>query len=304
MRNIFPDWLNVLLSKNFKLEHFDEIRIRRNQPIQINYRGRNVELKNENEIYPTPIFANEDLINYILEHATNQSIYAFQDQIKNGFIITDNGIRIGLCGTAVSSNEKITMIKNITSLNIRIAHVIKNCSDDIIGYLTSNDSVKNTLIVSPPGAGKTTMLRDIICKLSNRATNIMVIDEKSEIAGSGVCFNLGKNVDIMQEANKKFCFYNAIRVMNPNIIICDEIISSEDVEGLKFAIQSGINVIATVHAKNIDDLKQKPNLKELLQENFIDRFVVLSKRNGAGTVEGVFDNKKFAIYLPYLRWKN
>lgn len=303
MKSILPEWLYELIVKNFSLEDIQEIRIRRNQPIQICFKGKIFELKSDAGLYLKPVIVNQELIDYVISLLTKQSLYAFEDQIKNGYIVTENGIRVGICGTAVVKDDQISFIKNISSLNIRIGHNIRGCCDEIASFLISNGSVKNTLIISPPGAGKTTMLRDIIFKLSNdfNVSNIMVIDEKFELSGENGRFNLGKNVDVFQAGNKNFAFYNSIKVMNPNVIVTDELVTSKDIEGVEFAIGSGVNVIASVHSKSIDELKNKPSLEKIFKNKLFDRFIVLSKRNGVGTIEGVFDENQFALYLPYLR---
>lgn len=303
MKSILPEWLYSLLVNQYSLENIQEIRVRVNQPIQICYKGKVIELKANSGLYLKPIYAQKELVDYIIAAATKRSLYAFDEQIKNGYIVTENGIRIGLCGTAVCSNDKITLIKNLTSLNIRIGHNKIGCSSEIINYIVSNGQVKNTLIISSPGAGKTTMLRDIICKLSNNfdMPNILVVDEKFEIAGENQNFSLGKNVDIMQGSNKNFAFYNGIKVMNPSVIATDEIIDKSDIEGIKFAIKSGVSVLATVHANSLDELKSKQYFSELVKEKYFERFLVLSKRNGVGTIEGVFDENNFALFLPYLK---
>lgn len=303
MRKLLPEWLFQHLSQNYKLCDIQEIRVRKNQPIQICYKGKMVELKSDAGIYQKPIYATNEILEYIVAVATKNSLYAFDEQIKNGYIITDNGIRIGLCGTAVVNSGKISLIKKISSLNIRIGHNIVDCSSEIIHFVVTNKSVKNTLILSAPGEGKTTLLRDIVLKLSNKFNipNIMVIDEKFELSGENQSFDLGKNVDVMQGANKKFSFFEAIKVMNPNVIVTDELVSDDDIEGVKFAIKSGVKVIATVHSKNLDELKTKPYFEKLLSEKYFERFIILSKRNGVGTIEGVFDDKSFALYLPYLK---
>ena len=303
MKNILPEWLFEYLSQNYHLDEIQELRIRKNQPIQICYKGKMIELKSNSGLYLKSLYATADIIEYIISVATKQSLYAFSDQIKNGYIVTDNGLRIGLCGTAVMNDDKIKFIKNITSLNVRVGHNIVDCSNEIIGYIVSCKKVKNTLIISSPGEGKTTMLRDIINKLSNRYNipNIMVIDEKFELSGENQKFNLGKNVDVMQGSTKKFAFFDAIKVMSPNVIVTDEIITEEDVCGVQFAVRSGVSVIATAHARTIDELKTKKYFEKLISEKYFERFIVLSKRDGIGTIEGVFDENSFALYLPYLR---
>lgn len=303
MKNILPDWLFQNLSQNYKLCDIQEIRIRKNQPIQICYKGKMIELKSDTGIYLKPLYASAEMLEQIVLVATKHSLYAFDEQIRNGYIITENGIRIGLCGTAVVKDGKISLIKKISSLNIRIGHNVVDCSNDIIHFVVSGQKVNNTLILSAPGEGKTTLLRDIVLKLSNKFNipNIMVVDEKFEVAGETQNFDLGKNVDVMQGTNKKFAFFEAIKVMNPSVIATDELVTEEDIEGVKFAIKSGVSVVATVHAKNIDELKSKPYFEKLILDNYFERFIVLSKRNGVGTIEGVFNEKSFALFLPYLK---
>lgn len=305
MKNILPDWLFQNLSQNYKLCDIQEIRIRKNQPIQICYKGKMIELKSDTGIYLKPLYASAEMLEQIVLVATKHSLYAFDEQIRNGYIITENGIRIGLCGTAVVKDGKISLIKKISSLNIRIGHNVVDCSNDIIHFVVSGQKVNNTLILSAPGEGKTTLLRDIVLKLSNKFNipNIMVVDEKFEVAGETQNFDLGKNVDVMQGTNKKFAFFEAIKVMNPSVIATDELVTEEDIEGVKFAIKSGVSVVATVHAKNIDELKSKPYFEKLILDNYFERFIVLSKRNGVGTIEGVFNEKSFALFLPYLKWE-
>ena len=302
MRNLLPEWLYSIISLKYNLNDIQEIRIRNNQVIKICYKGKYIDLMNDAGLYLKPINATSELIEYIISVATKQSMYAFDDQIKKGYIVTNNGIRIGLCGTAVVKNNEVSFIKKISSLNIRIAHKILGCSEPIINYLVSNGKVSNTLIVSSPGAGKTTLIRDIVEKLSNDylVNNIMVIDEKFELGGEQAVFNLGANVDLMQGANKKFAFYEAIKVMNPSVIITDEIISYEDVEGILFAMGSGVQVIATIHADSLESLKDKSYIKDLIKEKRFKRIILLSKRNGVGTIEGVFNENFNALFLPSL----
>ena len=301
MKNLLPTWLYLAISKEFPEEYVYELRVRLNKPLLINFKGRPYELIINDGTSNEPYIASGDLISYIVSVATKQSLYAYAEQIKKGYISTDNGVRIGLCGTGVYNDENLSMLKQITSLNIRFGHKIYGCSKDIIKFVLDGDTVKNTLIISPPGAGKTTLLRDLIFKLSNEfcIQNILVVDERFELAGLAQEFDLGNNVDVISGTNKKFAFTDGLKVMNPSVIVADEIADEEDIESIKSASTSGVKVIATAHAKNIEELNKRKNFENFVSD-FFERVVVLSKRNGVGTIEGVFTPSGKCVFVPYL----
>ena len=302
MKNLLPTWLYLAISKEFPEEFVYELRIRLNKPLLINFKGRMFELKLSDGLKTSIYVANEDLISYIVSVATKQSLYAYAEQIKKGFISTDNGVRIGLCGTAVYENESLMMLKKITSLNIRFGHKICGCSSNIIKFLLDGDLVKNTLIISPPGAGKTTLLRDLSYKFAEEffIQNILVVDERFELAGVNQEFDLGKTVDVISGVSKQFAFKEGVKVMNPSVIVADEVAEEDDIDSIKFASKSGVRVIATAHANSIEELKGKRYFKEIFDQRYFERVIVLSKRNGVGTIEGVFNEQNKPIFVPYL----
>lgn len=303
MLKILPDWLAEKITTNYVFDYVYEIRVRLNKPISINYKGKYQNICERDGYRVYPVIANADLIRHIVNMSTKQSMYAYNNQIKNCYISAGFGVRIGVCGTAVYNGNDISTIKNITSLNIRIPHDVKNCSNKIID-LICDTKVKNTLIISPPGAGKTTMIRDIVSKLSNEKniTNILVVDEREEISfgQDGISFTLGDYVDVVLSSKKSFAFNECLKTMNPSVIVTDEISGEEDIVSIKQAIKSGVSVIATAHALGIYDLKGKLYFKEILEQKFFERIIVLSKRNGVGTIECVYDENLHGIYLPLI----
>ena len=304
MISIFPEWLNAILSKNFVESYIFEVRIRIGKPIMVNYKGKYYSLEEKNGYNNMTVYATSELVEFVLKSATKQSIYAYNDQIKHCYIQADAGIRIGVCGTVVYNMSEVSTIKNIVSLNVRIAHQVPGCSEKIINLLCYNGLVKNTLVISPPGAGKTTLIRDIAYKLSNekKIDNILVVDERFEIAAGGTTQDLdvGLFSDVISGSEKRFAFNEALKTMSPKVIVTDEISTEEDIESVKCAIKSGVKVVATAHAESINDLKSKKYFTSTLQEKYFERIIVLSNRFGVGTIDGVFDENLRVMYMPYL----
>ena len=303
MQSIFPEWLYKKLTRDYLIDFIYEVRLRVGKPIAVHYKG-NYENITINDNYQTKnIIATKELIDYVFTSATKHSLYAYNSEIKEGYVTTDSGIRIGLCGQVVYDKNEVATIKNITSMNIRISHQVKNCSARIIDFVAQNGIVKNTLIVSPPGAGKTTMIRDIVSKLANEKNiqNILVVDERFEIIGCGNgIFEVGDGVDVVSGASKDFAFSRCLKTMNPSVIVTDEISSEKDIEEIKQATRSGVSVVATAHADGLNELRQKRFFSKLIEEKIFERFVVISKRCGAGTIELVADANLKGLYIPYL----
>lgn len=303
MFNIFPEWLYNKIAGDYLKDYIYEVRIRVGKPIVICYKGCYEKITINNGLKKNFIIATKDLIEYIVGMATKHSLYAYNNEIKQGYITTDSGIRIGICGQVVYDDKEVVTIKNISSLNIRIAHQVVNCSVSVIDLIVQNGRVKNTLIISPPGAGKTTMIRDIVTKLSNEKSipNILVIDERYEIAGVGeYSFNLGDGVDVISGAEKDYAFSNTIKTMSPTVMVTDEISNEKDIEEICQVARSGVSIIATAHAESVNDIKYKKYLSKLLDNKIFERIVVLSKRRGVGTVELVVDENLKGLYLPYI----
>ncbi|MDD4110143.1 MAG: stage III sporulation protein AA [Clostridia bacterium] len=294
---ILPAHIYSATIENINYSQLNEIRLRVEKPIIV-YLGGQAYFLSENGItnnIGSSIICKKEDIESIVFRSSECSIYAVNEQIKKGFLTISGGIRIGLSGTAVCENYEVKTIKNFNSLVIRIPHKVKNCSLMAFKYILEDNRLHNTLIISPPGAGKTTFLRDFISQLSQRniCFNVLVLDERGELAAineSGESILESNFTDILSFISKADGFLLGIRALNPNLIVCDEIGAEEDVKAIEYACSCGVSVIASVHAGSIAELKQKPNFNTLLSKKLFDRYVVLSSREGPGTCEGIFDS--------------
>lgn len=276
--NIYQIFSN-LFKENIKItEEIQEIRMRTNRPILLKLREKDLILQYN---------ISQAEILQILERLCENSIYAYKNQICAGFITVKGGHRVGLTGSCVIENGKISNIKYISSLNFRIAREVLNCSTKVLREIIDieNKTIYNTIIVAPPGKGKTTVLRDIIRRLSNGIDEINfkgktcgVVDERGEIAAmyKGVAQNdIGIRTDIIENINKNQGIHMLIRTMSPEIIACDEIGSKEDVEAIHYALFSGVKGIFTMHGKNVEDIKNNKQIYELIESREIQKIVFL-----------------------------
>ena len=221
-------------------------------------------------------------IDSVIERATNASVHTAQSSIAKGFINCSGGIRIGLCGTGIIDKDKVTGMRGISSLAIRIPHEIRGCGQAAIDKVKA-DTVGSVLILSPPGYGKTTFLRECIRQLSDSGKRVSVADERGELAAvhRGVPqFDLGKASDIMSDVPKAQAVMMLLRAMNPQIIAMDEISSPEDVEAAETASGCGVRIIATAHAADKSELYRRPVYRRLLELGVFKNTVVIENRCG------------------------
>jgi stage III sporulation protein AA len=279
-------------------DRLQEIRIKIGKPLIIQLGTREVVCRYN------PDF--EDL-NTIIKRISNYSIYAFEEEMKRGYITISGGHRIGICGRCVIEKGEVKTIKDISSLNIRICREIPGCSKNLMKFILEEDSVINSIIISPPKCGKTTLIRDITRNISNgvdsmsfHGKKVCVIDERSEI---GACsagvpqLDVGIRTDVMDGCLKSEGIMMAIRSMSPDVIVCDEIGSHKDMESIVTALNSGVNLITTIHGFGIEDLYSRPVFKDIVENKVFKRAVVLSGKKGAGTVEYIYDfSDKEKIY--------
>ncbi len=302
LEKILPTDLYELLSKTLNYNLLFEIRLRLSKPISVNYGNKMYFLSPEGlcNDEENAIICTKSLIDSIILKSSNFSLYSVNEDIKRGFITLNSGVRIGVCGEVVDENGHTVTVKNFNSINIRFPHEVKNCSLNVLNHIFEDGQVLNTLVLSSPGAGKTTFIRDLCYQIGKRnfPLNLLLLDERNEIAGLNKgepSMDVGKFTDIYQFSTKKMGFENGIRSMNPNVIVTDEIGTKEDVESLMFASNCGVSIIATTHAKDILDLKEKKQFSEILARHLFKRYVVLTAKNGVGSIEGVYDENLIRI---------
>ena len=227
----------------------------------------------------TPIsdaLVGSDDLNCVIERATSASVHTAQSSIAKGFINCAGGIRIGLCGTGVIDRGEVAGMRAISSLAIRTPHEIRGCGQAVIDRLAASSG--NVLILSPPGYGKTTFLRECIRQMSDAGQRVSVADERGELAAvyRGIPqFDLGKSSDVMSDVPKAQAVMMLLRAMNPQVIAMDEISSPEDIGAAETASGCGVRIIATAHAAGRSELQVRPIYKKLLEHGMFGSLIVI-----------------------------
>lgn len=301
---LFPvesrEWWQEVAKQAKRLQ---EIRLRADMPLTIlvdnrerfvDMQGRIVDMPGE-AVRPAP----EELEN-MLKHLCRYSVYAFADEIRQGFLTVQGGHRVGLAGQVILDGEgRIKNMKYIRYLNIRIAHQIKGAADALMPCLYEKGRLLSTLLISPPGGGKTTLLRDIIRQVSDGTVygpgvNVSVVDERSEIAGSylGVSQNdVGIRTDVLDGCPKVEGMMRLIRSMAPQVLAVDEVGSLADAQALQMAGGCGCRLLATIHGGSMEEVRQKNYMRYVMEQGLFDRYVLMDRRQGACRIVEIYDGE-------------
>jgi len=291
------------------LQKLEEIRFRAEKPVMLSTSGGQFFLGNNGQLLKfsnDALFISTQDVHKTLEMMCEFSVYAFEEDIKNGFLTLKGGHRVGISGRTVTENGGVKTIKDISSLNIRISKEILGCAGKIIKYIIKdNKNIYNTLLISPPKCGKTTMLRDITRLLGDGdkelgfdSMKVSLIDERSEIAAcyKGVPQNhIGVSTDILDGCPKQEGMLMMLRSMSPQIIITDEIGSTGDYEAIQKIYNAGVSVVTSAHGYNISELKSRQEVLRLIEGNFFDRFIVLDNSKGPGTLKEIVDGSTMEV---------
>ncbi len=294
-RILSRDIRQTLQRQSLQYDKLQEIRLRIGRPLMMLY--ANYEWIFEDIV-------KKESFQETLEYISNYSLYAYENELKQGFITIEGGHRVGMAGQVVIENGKVKNLKQISSMNIRVAHEVLNCADIVFPYIAEGRRMCHTLIISPPRCGKTTLLRDIIRQISNgnrwiKGCTVGVVDERSEIGGCymGVPQNqIGIRTDILDCCPKAEGMLMLIRAMSPDVIAVDEIGSPEDVHALEYAMHCGCKMIATVHGRTMEEIRKKPLFEELVKMHRFERYIVLGNRQRIGEIEGIYDARGSLLF--------
>lgn len=314
LSKIFPAGLRERMAGIALMEEgYTEVRFRCNAPVTLQKGKEEVFLhthmgltKHREEAY---IISNNE-IREMMEYISNFSVYAYEDEMRQGFLTIQGGHRVGICGKVVLQDGKIKTIRNISFLNLRLAREKRGCAGNLLPYLFEQDScgeerLMHTLILSPPGCGKTTLLRDLIRNCSNgveyieertkqrrtfRGHKVGVIDERSEIAA---CYNgipqndLGIRTDVMDSCPKTIGMELLLRSMSPEIIAVDELGGAEDIAMIKKSIYCGCTILATAHGEDSEEWFYNGGMKKRIGESLFERYVFLENGRVPGQIKEI-----------------
>jgi stage III sporulation protein AA len=301
------DVRRMLLKSGLHAGRLQEVRMRAGQPLLLLYDGQEYGLTRDGRMthrIEESFRVTKKELNETLECVSGYSLYAFEEEMKQGYITVQGGHRVGLAGKVVMDGGRIQCIRHISFLNVRLSHQICGCADDVLPYLIRDGAVADTLIISPPRCGKTTLLRDLIRQISNgtkmlSGKTVGVVDERSELGGSyqGIPQNdLGMRTDVLDCCPKSEGMLLLLRSMAPQVIAVDEIGDARDGEAIESAIHCGCRLLATVHGNSVEDIRARPFLGNLVKNHVFERYIVLARGLQAGIVHEICDGDGRRLY--------
>jgi stage III sporulation protein AA len=289
------------------VQTLEEIRIRRERPIELLYRGQSVWLAAAGGVTAdvrAARIASATFCRQLLDHLTQHSVYSYEEQLRRGYFTIAGGHRVGCSGQTTLAGGVVKLIREVSGFNIRLAREKKEFAAKLLPWLYDGKKgmYLHTLIASPPQHGKTTLLRDLVRKVSdgyvdNTNTRISgrkvgLVDERSEVAGcaAGVPqFDVGLRTDVLDQCPKAEGMMMLIRAMSPHVVAVDEIGRAEDAAAIHEALLAGITVFATIHAGHIQEVMNRSLLRPLFEQQLFQRYVMLQRKEGTHTHIKIYD---------------
>lgn len=286
----------IFLQRGISFETLQEIRMRAGKPLFLFYGETEKMLLQQNG---QAHMVTQSELRETMQYISHYSLYAYENELRQGFLTIEGGHRIGVSGKAVLEKGQIKTMQYISSVNIRISHEVIGCADPILPYVTEDGKVYHTLIISPPGCGKTTLLRDLIRQISDgtaglRGCTVGVVDERSELGGCylGIPQNhLGMRTDILDCCPKAEGMMMLVRSMAPKVIAVDEIGTPEEVRAMEYAMHCGCKLLTSVHGSSMEEIRKRPVIEELIRRRRFERYILLQNHPHAGTVRAIFNER-------------
>lgn len=287
---------NMLVEARPDYERLYEIRLRVGRPLFLIFEGGECFLRGKGH---KPYLVTKEDLKETLEYVSGYSLYAYEDEIRQGFLSVQGGHRVGVTGKVILDGDRIRGMKYISCINVRLAHQKQGCADAVMPYIHTKNGPRHTLIISPPRCGKTTILRDVIRQVSNGYGNVEgltvgVVDERSELAGcyQGVPQNdLGMRTDVLDGCPKAEGMQMLLRSMSPAVMAVDELGREEDYRAVESVIRCGCKLLATAHGNSLEDILSQPFFRKLADQQVFERYIVLERSVRPGMIQGVFDQE-------------
>lgn len=280
-----PESLKSVLKRTFEItqDTLQEIRIRSGLPLIVNTSNGSFAVLKNGEVSPAvggAYIVDSSEVKQIFRAICENSVYAYSEDIKQGFVTIRGGHRVGITGRAITNGEKMEGFREISSLNIRVAREVIGAADEIVNQVLTPSGIKDTLIVAPPSGGKTTVLRDLARQISNSGIKTAIVDDRGELASIYKSIpqnNIGLQSDVIENAVKAEAVVMLLRTMSPQVIITDEISTEFDAMSIAQCFGTGVSVVATTHGKSAEEVKNRSIFKNLVGSSGFKQIIVLHK---------------------------